>query len=364
PSSLPPPSSLNCLLLPTSRPPTLASIEAAFQRVLPASRYHYRLRVSSPRSHSYYDIVSGGEHLPVTETACVEDFLGGGPGKPSGKAASPAHSAGNLAMKGFRGLGKLMEQPKEAAYGGGDDARSYLVIVLRVLDLNRVAHAAAGGSGPRTRVPPPAPGTPAPPRAPPRPTIAETAPPRAPPRPTIAGTAPREMPPPRPGAREPPPPPPPAPPPPAPPPPAPPATRAEALKASYARRQSDEKEWDDVDQRWVPAKVKRGSGLAAPASAAPLPPPPTRAELRASQDEAVGALRSRQSAAERAAAEIDEVRSRLAPAVKGWAEEHGKRKHLRTLLATLQNILWEGARWKPVSLGDLLDDAKMRKGAQ
>jgi hypothetical protein len=92
-----------------------------------------------------------------------------------------------------------------------------------------------------------------------------------------------------------------------------------------------------------------------------LPPPPTRAELRASQDEAVGALRSRQSAAERTAAEIDEVRSRLAPGVKGWAEEHGKRKHLRTLLATLQNILWEGARWKPVSLGDLLDDAKMRK---
>jgi cyclin G-associated kinase len=30
-------------------------------------------------------------------------------------------------------------------------------------------------------------------------------------------------------------------------------------------------------------------------------------------------------------------------------------------LGTLHTILWPGADWKPISLGDLLDDAKVKK---
>ena len=36
-------------------------------------------------------------------------------------------------------------------------------------------------------------------------------------------------------------------------------------------------------------------------------------------------------------------------------------QHLRTLLSTLHLILWKGAKWKPLSLGELLDDSKLKR---
>ena len=39
----------------------------------------------------------------------------------------------------------------------------------------------------------------------------------------------------------------------------------------------------------------------------------------------------------------------------------GKEKNVRTLLATLQDVLWEGARYRPVNLGDLMDPKKLQR---
>jgi hypothetical protein len=58
--------------------------------------------------------------------------------------------------------------------------------------------------------------------------------------------------------------------------------------------------------------------------------------------------------------EEDAVRARLEPIIKTWSEEHGKKKQLRALLASLHTVLWPESGWKPVGLGDLLDDKKCK----
>ena len=57
----------------------------------------------------------------------------------------------------------------------------------------------------------------------------------------------------------------------------------------------------------------------------------------------------------------DAVRKRLEPKIKQWSEEHGKKKQLRALLGTLHTILWPGAKWKTLSIGDILDDSKVKR---
>jgi len=43
-----------------------------------------------------------------------------------------------------------------------------------------------------------------------------------------------------------------------------------------------------------------------------------------------------------------------------WAEDHGRKRNLRTLLSTMHNVLWEGTRWKPIGIGDILDSSKVK----
>jgi hypothetical protein len=167
-------------------------------------------------------------------------------------------------------------------------------------------------------------------------------------------------------------------------------TRAEKLKREYAlKHQSSNRVWDDVDQRWVevdPASgVKPGSQSAPPQSATVSNGPkivgikldPSNAigksatvqaavharvnDMKQSQEKAVQEVRERE--AKKAAAEVeeDEVRKRLEPIIKAWSEEHGKRKQLRALLASLHTILWPGANWKQLTIGDLLDDSKVKR---
>ena len=38
--------------------------------------------------------------------------------------------------------------------------------------------------------------------------------------------------------------------------------------------------------------------------------------------------------------------------VEGWSK--GRESNVRGLLASLQEVLWEGNNWKPVSVGELL----------
>ena len=174
--------------------------------------------------------------------------------------------------------------------------------------------------------------------------------------------------------------------------PAPPAneTRAERLKREYTQKQSTtQRVWDDVDQRWVevdpkisnsahgstassnngrPKAKERGLSMEASAAAAASKSASVQAavskrmsEMQQSQQKALGEIRKREEEKKKSDTEEDDVRKRLEPKIKAWSEEHGKKKQLRALVGTLQNILWAEANWKPIGLGDLLDDSKCKK---
>jgi len=167
-------------------------------------------------------------------------------------------------------------------------------------------------------------------------------------------------------------------------------TRAERLKREYAqKKQKANRIWDDVDQRWVEvdpkAGVKQGSQSAPPQPIAPssskkvkgIKLDPANAigksasvqagvharvnNMKQSQQQAVQEIRQREAKKAASDAEEDEARKRLEPKIKKWSEEHGKKKQLRALIASLHTILWTGANWKQMSIGDLLNDAKVKK---
>lgn len=166
-------------------------------------------------------------------------------------------------------------------------------------------------------------------------------------------------------------------------------TRAERLKREYAEKnQKANRVWDEVDQRWVeidpnstsvhtsssepprsnnmPQKKEIGISLD-PANAIGKSASVQAAvhqrvnEMRESQQKALQEIRDREQKKKAAEAEEDAVRKKLEPIIKAWSEEHGKKKQLRALLASLHTILWPGADWKPISIGDVLDDSKMKK---
>ena len=168
-------------------------------------------------------------------------------------------------------------------------------------------------------------------------------------------------------------------------------TRAEKLKREYAqKKQNSNRVWDEVDQRWVEvdpkaSTISRGS-TAAPPGATNAPPrkkevgislDPTTAmgksstvqaavharvnEMKQSQQKALQEVRDREEQKKKDEAEEDMVRKKLEPRIKAWSEEHGKKKHLRALLASLHTILWPEANWKQISIGDVLDDSKVKR---
>jgi hypothetical protein len=165
-------------------------------------------------------------------------------------------------------------------------------------------------------------------------------------------------------------------------------TRAEKLKREYAeKRQSSNRVWDEVDQRWVevhpdehlktksvPPQMavnnggKKAVGISLDPSNAIGKSAGVQAavnqrvsEMRESQEKALAEIREREAKKKAAEEEEDAVRKRLEPKIKAWSEEHGKKKQLRALLASLHTILWPGAKWTPVSIGDILDDSKLKR---
>mmetsp|Transcript_20258 Transcript_20258/g.43709 ORF Transcript_20258/g.43709 Transcript_20258/m.43709 type:complete len:510 (-) Transcript_20258:727-2256(-) len=174
-------------------------------------------------------------------------------------------------------------------------------------------------------------------------------------------------------------------------------TRAERLKREYeAKRQKQNRVWDDVDQRWVEVDAKAGSTVhrgstSAPPGVAAKPHSATAAkkavigikldgsnaqgksanvqaavnkrvnDMKQSQAKALQEVRDREAKKKQNEAEEDVVRTNLGPQIKAWSEEHGKKKQLRALLSSLHTVLWEGAKWKPVSLGDILDASKCKR---
>lgn len=172
-------------------------------------------------------------------------------------------------------------------------------------------------------------------------------------------------------------------------------TRAQKLKREYEKKNKTENRvWDDVDQRWVAVEVKNGATVSRGSTSAPPGVSNAAAsatstkkskavsldkvnttgksadvaaavnqrvnDMKESQEKAVTQIRDREEAKKKSEAEEDVVRQKLEPTIKIWSEEHGKKKQLRALLASLHTILWTGAKWKQINLGDLLDDKKCK----
>lgn len=153
--------------------------------------------------------------------------------------------------------------------------------------------------------------------------------------------------------------------------------------------------WDDVDQRWVEvdpathAKSGGGAGgslLGVTKSAPPAAPKKKEVgikldmsnaagksatvqkavsdrinEMEANRQKAVAEVKQREALNKQREDEEDQIRQKLEPKIKAWSEEHGKKKQLTALLGSLHTILWPGAKWKQVSIGDVLDPKKCKK---
>ncbi len=173
-------------------------------------------------------------------------------------------------------------------------------------------------------------------------------------------------------------------------------TRAQKLKREYEqKKRTENRVWDDVDQRWVTIDPKTANGATVKNATQSAPPGVVNSaadankpklkgvsldnvdlsgksaavatavqsrvnEMKTSQQKALNEIREREAAKKKSEDEEDLVRQRLEPKIKAWSEEHGKKKQLRALLASLDTILWPGAKWKTVNLGDLLDDKKVK----
>jgi hypothetical protein len=170
-------------------------------------------------------------------------------------------------------------------------------------------------------------------------------------------------------------------------------TRAERLKREYAQNEMQQNRvWDEVDQRWVAVEtngspVKQATTSAPPSATNNSGSPGKKVvgikldasnaigksasvqaavhkrvnDMKASQEKALAEVREREELKKKEEEEEDGARKRLEPLIKAWSEEHGKKKQLRALLGTLHTILWPGARWQPIGLGDLLDDGKVKR---
>jgi hypothetical protein len=140
--------------------------------------------------------------------------------------------------------------------------------------------------------------------------------------------------------------------------------------------------WDDVDQRWVEVNPKKAN------SVRPAGGPPKKkevavkldmsnaagksakvqkamqdrvSEMNATRQKAVQEVKDREALKKKREDEEDAIRVQLEPKIKAWSEEYGKKKQLQALLASLHTILWPGAKWKTISMGDILQPAKVKK---
>jgi len=169
-------------------------------------------------------------------------------------------------------------------------------------------------------------------------------------------------------------------------------TKAQKLKIKYEKDlKNANRVWDEIDQRWVTVDTKgasevKGGTTSAPPSASNVASVSTVKgisidasnaigksasvaaavnarvkEMEKNKKEAVNEIREREKRKKEGEAAEDLARQKLEPKIKLWSEEHGKKKQLRALLASLHTILWSDAKWKPVNLGDLLDDGKVKR---
>lgn len=371
---------------------------------------------SETRSISWWDIQDGNAKLPIKETSQNElrKLL-----FPSKSAASSLST--DTATKAAKGAFKMMGKAVASAIGDDAGAESsgppVSVLVVKLLDLVKLhdeyalKHGGAGGHAP-TPVPrprrAPAPSSRPPPQqqqqsrpqqavpanrgaAPPQRTvqsnrITSSAPPRGPtnlmdfgdapaaPAPAGGGFNPKTLNHSHSHPNE---------------------TRAQRLKREQeTRTKSQNRVWDDIDQRWVEvtpgqqqqATSRGGLGAAFGGSSSNAPPKKKEIgikldmsnaagksasvqkavsdrinDMEANRQKAVAEVKQREAVKKQREDEEDTIRQQLEPKIKAWSEEHGKKKQLTALLGSLHTILWQGAKWKQVSIGDVLDPKKCKK---
>ncbi len=369
--------------------------------------FHWRVLVedkagtSSERSYSWWDIQDGNAKLPVKEATQYElrKLL-----FPSKSASTPTDYGTKAAKGAFKMMGKVASAVAGAGedIGGGDSGPPVSVLTFKLLDLMKATDDVNSKHG--GQPPPPQPrARPAPasrpvarapqaapqPRPQPAPSRAhqQQPPPRAPPQEAnlmdFGGSTPAPAPaasrkvlhhtmssPPTMGAR-------------------PDEERWERLKRERERKEqtaAKNRVWDPIDQRWVelepgtapPGHSKSGMENGAPKAkavgikldgSAPAPDSEAgrrgRAERMAKmaeeQQKKVNEFKEREAKKKSDEEQEDVIRRQLDPKIKTWSEEHGKKKQLRALLGSLHTVLWPGAKWKPLTIGDLLEDGKVRR---
>lgn len=403
--------------MPYGSGPTLNSIKHHCVAAHSLSRlgpegYHWRVMMEDKvvageeRTFSWWDIQDGNAKLPVKVTSQYELRKLLFPSKLSSSSSSGADSATKAAKGAFKMMGKAMASAIGDEGGVDTQGAPASVMVVKMLDLMKIhddfnhkhggEHAPSVRSQPRSR------------RAPQKPRPAATQPTRASnashTRPSAARQAATPQPRRRPAAAA-------APvadnlmdfgnSPAAAPrqrvvhhassmPAAPPnETRAQRLKREQeTRMKTSNRVWDDIDQRWIEVDPKtRGAGAlggSAPAAAAKPKKKEVAVkldmsnaagksahvqqamqarinEMNATRQKAVAEVKQREADKKRMEDEEDAIRVQLEPKIKAWSEEHGKKKQLQALLASLHTILWPGSKWKPISIGDILQPAKCKK---
>ena len=412
----------NCFSMPRGQGVTLASVKSHCRALMTLSHagadgYHWRVRVDDRNPHpdgsckfSWWDIQDENARLPVKEATMTElgKMFGG---TPPSITNDPVKTAASGAM---RSLGKAMNKvvaSVESNTGVIEDTGPRIcVIAFKLLDLiqmhddfdgpkmtkipKKAQRPAAVAPAPRpaprvqpqrskpnvvpTVRPPPKAQQPRPPQRPqrvPEASLMDFGP--APPAAAAAAATPnnlyhRSASAPTPTNE----------------------TRAEKLKREYEKKKrTDNRVWDEVDQRWVTVDpktvhgVSRGTTSAPPGANAAAVPKDKKIqgisldasstagksayvatkmnqrvnEMKKAQQQALQEVREREMKKKQNEAEEDVIRQKLDPKLKAWSEEHGKKKQLRALLCNLHTILWPGAKWKPVSLGDILDDSKCKR---
>lgn len=62
------------------------------------------------------------------------------------------------------------------------------------------------------------------------------------------------------------------------------------------------------------------------------------------------------------AQEFDEARTKYEAKIMTWSTINGNEKrNVRSLLSSMHTVVWEGCRWKPIGLGDLLDPRQVKQ---
>mmetsp|Transcript_27968 Transcript_27968/g.65759 ORF Transcript_27968/g.65759 Transcript_27968/m.65759 type:complete len:475 (-) Transcript_27968:304-1728(-) len=400
----------NCFPMPYGKGVTLNTIKqnciaAHSLSQLGPEGYHYRVMMEdkvaagADRTFSWWDVQDGNAKLPVKETSQGElrklMF-------PTPKSSSGTDTATKAAKGAFKMMGKAMASAIGDEGSVENNGPPISVIVIKMLDLNKIHDDLSRKHGegpvlttPRPRrprqTPKPRQSAPTPARAA-RPTPSRPQPPRhtaqqpaarsRAPAPAAAdnlmdfGDAPAATPtrarvlhhssvPARP-ANE---------------------TRAQMLKRQQQERmKKSNRVWDDIDQRWVEVDPKAGSASAFGGGAAAAKPKKKEVgvkldmsnaagksaqvqqamqarvnEMNATAQKAVNEVKNREAVKKKREDEEDAIRVHLEPKIKAWSEEHGKKKQLQALLASLHTILWPGAKWKPISIGDILQPAKVKK---